>query len=133
MSAGEIGGAVSQEVGSAENTTVTAGPGEIFIVPQGLMHIVHNRACEPAMFWQTFDNSDAGRTDLLHSLTALYESGEAGAAMVQASGAVGIAASEGFIKLDPTCLHRCGFDADGPPGDGLDGLPHLFKVMAGLE
>lgn len=45
------------------------------MVPMGMMHIVHNRRCETSAFFQTFDNSDPGRTDIISSLAALLKAG----------------------------------------------------------
>lgn len=57
----------------------------------------------------------------------------AGAAAIEASGAVKILASpEGAFALDQECLKRCHFDEDGAPGDGLSDLPDEFRALFGL-
>jgi oxalate decarboxylase/phosphoglucose isomerase-like protein (cupin superfamily) len=65
--AGSITGLLAQELGSADNLTVTVGPGEVFIVPQGLLHFWGNLNCKPAVLFQSYDNADPGSVVRCHT------------------------------------------------------------------
>eukprot|EP00892_Ulva_mutabilis_P012139 jgi/Ulvmu1/9298/UM050_0047.1 len=124
---------ISQENGAAQDITFEVGPGEVFVVPQGLMHHNHNRQCFPNVFLQSFTSSDPGALNVIGALAALNEGSEAGAAAIKASGADSIMASpQGAFALDQACLKECGFPSTGAPGDGLKDLPKDFKALFGL-
>jgi hypothetical protein len=125
---------ISQENGAAQNITFEVAPGEVFVVPQGLLHHNHNRQCFPNVFLQTFTSSDPGALNVIGALASLNGAGDAGAAAIAASGASSIAASpQGAFALDQACLKKCGFPESGAPGDGLKDLPDDFKALFGLS
>jgi hypothetical protein len=124
---------ISQENGAAQNITFEVAPGEVFVVPQGLLHHNHNRQCFPNVFLQSFTSSDPGALNVIGALAALNAGGEAGAAAIAASNAAGVIASpQGVFALDQACLKECGFPESGAPGDGLQDLPDDFKALFGL-
>ena len=128
MSAG-----VAQENGNLQNITFDVNPGETFVVPQGLLHYNHNQECFPNVFFQSFDSADGGALNVIGALAAFNDAGGDGAAAILASNAAEIAGSEqGAFALDQACLARCGFDASGAPGTGLEGLSTpLLSLAAG--
>ena len=124
---------IAQENGAAQDITVEVGPGQVFIVPQGLLHYNHNSRCTPTLFTQTFSSADAGSINAVGAVAALRDSGPAGAAAIAASGAVNVSVSDmGGFGLDGACLARCGLPATGAPGDGLRRLPQSMRNMLGL-
>ena len=125
---------ISQENGAAQDITFEVGPGEVFVVPQGLMHHNHNRQCVPNVFLQSFTSSDPGALNVIGALAALGAGSDAGAAAIAASGAQYIEASpQGAFALDQACLKHCGFPETGAPGDGLKDLPKDFKALFGVK
>ena len=131
--AGIMDAGISQENGAAQDITFDVNPGEVFVVPQGLMHHNHNRQCFPNVFLQSFTSSDPGALNVIGALAALGEGSEAGAAAIAASGAESIMPSpQGAFALDQACLKHCGFPKTGAPGDGLRDLPKDFQVLFGL-
>ena len=125
---------ISQENGGAQDIVFDVNPGEVFTVPQGLMHFNHNQECFPNVFFQTFNNADPGALNVVGALAALKGNKPNGRAAIKASGAARIRASPfGAFGLDKKCLKRCGFPRSGAPGDGLTDLPQEFKNMFGLE
>lgn len=125
---------ISQENGSEQDITFEVAPGEVFVVPQGLLHYNHNRQCFPNVFFQTFTSSDPGAINMIAALAALGAGSDAGAAAILASGADSIQPSaEGSFALDQACLKRCGFEATGAPVDGLSDLPADFAALFGLN
>ena len=129
MSAG-----ISQENGFAQDITLEINPGEVFAVPQGLMHYNHNQECEPNVFFQSFDSADPGALNVIGALAAFNAAGGDGAAAMLASGADSIKASpQGAFALDQACLKRCGFSETGAPGDGLKDLPETLRPLFGLH
>ena len=125
---------ISQENGAAQDITFEVGPGEVFVVPQGLMHHNHNRQCVPNVFLQSFTSSDPGALNVIGALAALGAGSDAGAAAIAASGAQYIEASpQGAFALDQACLKHCGFPETGAPGDSLKDLPKDFKALFGLK
>ena len=124
---------ISQENGALQDITFDVNPGEVFVVPQGLMHHNHNRQCFPNVFLQSFTSSDPGALNVIGALAALGAGSEAGAAAIAASGAGSIMPSpQGAFALDQACLKECGFPETGAPGDGLHDLPKDFKALFGL-
>lgn len=124
---------ISQENGAAQDITFDVDPGEVFVVPQGLLHYNHNAQCYPNVWFQTFSSSDPGALSVTGALAALRDSGDAGAAAIAASDASRVEASpQGAFALDQACLKRCGFPETGAPGDGLKDLPDDFKLLFGL-
>lgn len=124
---------ISQENGAAQDITFDVGPGEVFVVPQGLLHHNHNAQCEPNVFLQSFTSSDPGALNVIGALAALGAGSDAGAAAIAASGADLVEASpQGAFALDQACLKRCGFPATGAPQDGLQDLPDAFRALFGL-
>lgn len=124
---------IAQENGAAQDITFDVNPGEVMVVPQGLLHYNHNAQCHPNVWFQTFTSSDPGALSVTGALAALADSGDAGAAAIVASNADGVMASpQGAFALDQVCLKRCGFPETGAPGDGLKDLPDEFKVLFGL-
>lgn len=124
---------IAQENGVAQNITFTVNPGEVFVVPQGLLHHNHNRQCVPNVFLQSFTSSDPGAINMIGALAAMGGGSDAGAAAILASGADGVAVPElGAFALDQACLEKCGYDATGAPGDGLTDLPEEFRALFGL-
>jgi hypothetical protein len=115
---------VGQENGAAQDITFKVNPGEVFVVPQGLLHHNHNAQYSPNVFLQSFTSSDPGALNVIGALAAMGAGSDAGAAAILASGAESIEASpEGAFALDQACLKKCGFPATGAPGDGLADLP----------
>ena len=124
---------ISQENGAAQNITFRTGPGEVFVVPQGLLHHNHNAQCTPNVFLQSFTSSDPGAINIIGALAAMHVAGGAGTAAIQASGAQLVEDSpQGAFALDQVCLKNCGFPDTGAPGDGLVDLPDDFAVLFGL-
>jgi hypothetical protein len=124
---------IAQENTFAQNITFDVHPGEVFVVPRGLVHHNHNPQCFPNAFIQTFSSSDPGAINIINALAALRVGSEAGAAAINASGAQSVLASPlAAFALDQDCLKKCGFPDTGAPGDGLDDLPDDFKVLFGL-
>ena len=70
MSAG-----IAQENGNLQNITFSVGPGETFVVPQGLLHYNHNQQCEPNIFFQSFDSADPGALNVIGALAAFNNAG----------------------------------------------------------
>jgi hypothetical protein len=129
MSAG-----VAQENGSLQNITLEINPGEVFVAPQGLLHYNHNQECEPLAFFQSFNGNDPSALNVIGALAAFGAAGADGAAAMAASTAALVKASpQGAFALDQACLKRCGFPATGAPGDGLDDLPDVLRVLYGLS
>ena len=109
------------------------GPGQVFVVPQGLLHHNHNAQCIPNVWLQSFTSSDPGALNVIGALAAMNAGSDAGAAAILASGAELVEASpEGAFALDQVCLKKCGFPATGAPGDGLTDLPKDIAVLFGL-
>ena len=128
MSAG-----IAQENGGAQNITFNVAPGEVFVVPQGLLHFNANRQCVPNVFLQTFNSADPGALNVINAMAALGAAGPDGAAAIQASGAAGIMTSPlGAAALDQACLASCHLPATGAPDNGLDALPQDFQLLFGL-
>lgn len=131
--AGTMDAGISQENGAAQDITFEVSPGEVFVVPQGLVHYNHNSRCEPNLFTQTFSSADGGAINLVGALGALRDGSAAGAAAIRASGAMDVEPSPlGSFALDAECLVRCGYPASGAPGDGLQDLPPSLRAMLGL-
>ena len=131
--AGTMDAGISQENGAAQNITFDVGPGEVFVVPQGLLHHNHNAQCTPNVFLQTFASSDPGAINMIGALAAMGLGSEAGAAAMLASGAELVEASpQGAFAVDQACLKKCGFPDTGAPGDGLQDLPADFASLFGL-
>ena len=61
---------ISQENGAAQDITFDVGPGEVFVVPQGLLHYNHNDQCFPNVFLQSFTSSDPGALNVIGALAA---------------------------------------------------------------
>lgn len=123
---------ISQENGAEQDITFEVNPGEVFVVPQGLLHHNLNQQCEPNVFLQSFTSSDPGALNVIGAIAAMSAGGEAGAAAILASGADSVKASEqGAFALDQACLKKCGFPETGAPGDGLD-MPEEFRALFGL-
>ena len=124
---------ISQENGAVQDITFDVNPGEVFVVPQGLLHHNHNAQCTPNVFLQSFTSSDPGALNVIGALAAMNAGSDAGAAAILASGAELVEASpEGAFALDQACLKKCGFPATGAPGDGLTDLPETFATLLGL-
>ena len=131
--AGQMDAGISQENGAAQNITLKIDPGEVFVVPQGLMHYNHNQQCVPNVFFQSFSDSDPGALNVIGALAAFNDGGRDGRLAMKASGARSIDASpQGAFALDQKCLRRCGFARSGAKGDGLEGLPKELKAIADL-
>lgn len=131
--AGTMDAGISQENGAAQDITFETGPGEVFLVPQGLMHYNLNSRCEPNFFTQTFTSSDPGAINVVGALAALRDGSTAGAEAIGASGADAVMTSpQGSFALSQECLKRCGLPATGAPGDGLGGLPDSMRAVLGL-
>ena len=123
---------VAQENGALQNITIKINPGEVFVVPQGLLHHNHNQQCEPNVFLQSFSNSDPGALNVIGALAAFNDVGGDGRLAMKASGAQSIRASpQGTFALDQKCLRRC-FGDKRRSADGLDGLPKELKALADL-
>jgi mannose-6-phosphate isomerase-like protein (cupin superfamily) len=121
---------IAQESGAAQDITFDVNPGEVFVVPQGLLHHNHNAQCTPNAFLQSFTSSDPGALNVIGALAAMGAGSDAGAAAIAASGADLVEASaESAFALDQACLKRCGFPATGAPGDGLADLPDDFRAL----
>ena len=130
---GNMDAGISQENGAIQDITFDVGPGEVFVVPQGLMHHNHNDQCIPNVFLQSFSSSDPGALNVINALAAMRDGSDAGYAAIQASGADLIEASPlGAFALDQQCLKRCGFPETGAPGDGLEDMPQEFRALFGL-
>ena len=124
---------ISQENGAAQDITFDVNPGEVFVVPQGLMHHNHNTQCFPNVFFQSFISSDPGAINVIGALAATNAGSDAGAVAILASGAQLVEASpQGAFALDQACLKRCGFPTTGAPGDGLTDLPADFAALFGM-
>ena len=114
MHAGTMAAGIAQENGAAQDITFDVGPGEVFVVPQGLMHYNHNDQCEPNAFFQTFTSADPGAINVVGALAALRDGSAAGAAAITASNAATVDVSpEGGFALDQACLKRCGLPETG--------------------
>ena len=125
---------ISQENGAAQDITFEVGPGQVFVVPQGLLHHNHNDQCFPNVFLQSFTSSDPGALNVIGALAAMRDGSDAGEAAIIASNAELIEASpQGAFALDRACLKRCGFPTTGAPGDGLSDFPGDFKALFGLD
>ena len=125
---------ISQENGAAQDITFEVNPGEVFVVPQGLLHHNHNNQCIPNVYLQSFTSSDPGALNVINALATMRDGSDAGFDAIKASGAVDIVGSDlAAFQLDQHCLKRCGFPETGAPGDGLDDLPDDFKVLFGLD
>ena len=122
---GTMDAAIAEENGSAQDISFEVNPGEVFVVPQGLVHHNHNAQCTPSVFLQTFTSADPGVISIINTLPELRDGSDAGAAGAFAQAA-------GAFALDHECLKRCGFPETGAPGDGLDELPEHFKELFGL-
>jgi oxalate decarboxylase/phosphoglucose isomerase-like protein (cupin superfamily) len=121
---------IAQESGAAQDITFDVNPGEVFVVPQGLLHHNHNAQCTPNAFLQSFTSSDPGALNVIGALAAMGAGSDAGAAAIAASGADLVEASaESAFALDQACLKRCGSPATGAPGDGLADLPDDFRAL----
>jgi Cupin len=124
---------ISQENNAAQDITLEINPGEVFVVPQGLLHYNHNRQCVPNVFFQSFTSSDPGALNVVGALAAFAGAGDAGSAAAKASTTDGIIPSpQGAFALDQQCLRECGFPQTGAPNGGLDGLPHEIKALFSL-
>ena len=132
MFAGIMDAGISQENGAAQDITIKINPGEVFVVPQGLLHYNHNAQCEPNVFFQSFSNSDPGALNVIGALAAFNDDGRDARAAMRASGAESIRpAAQGAFALDEKCLRRC-FKGKRAPGDGLEGLPKELKALADM-
>eukprot|EP00892_Ulva_mutabilis_P012392 jgi/Ulvmu1/9525/UM053_0013.1 len=130
---GVMDAGISQENGVAQDITFEVGPGEVFLVPQGLMHYNFNARCEPNFFTQTFTSSDGGAINVVGALAALRDGSASGAEAIAASGAGLVSSSpQGSFALSAECLKRCGLPPSGAPGDGLEGLPNSMRAVLGL-
>lgn len=124
---------IAQENGALQNITLTVGPGEVFVVPQGLLHYNHNNQCKANAFFQTFNSADPGALTVTNALAALGASGVAGRAAIAASSAQSVQLSPlGAFALDAACLRRCRLPPTGAPGDGLQTLPHSIRALFGM-
>ena len=124
---------ISQENGAAQDITFDVNHGEVFVVPQGLLHQNHNAQCFPNVFLQSFTSSDPGALNVIGALAAMNAGSDAGAAAILASGAQLVETSpQGAFALDQACLKRCGFPTTGAPGDGLTDLPADFAALFGM-
>ena len=124
---------ISQENGAAQDITLEINPGEVFVVPQGLMHYNHNAQCEPNVFFQSFSDSDPGALNVVGALAAFNAAGRDGAAAMKASGANRIIPSpQGAFAIDEKCMRRCAgvFRAKGRARTGLEDLPPSLKAIA---
>jgi hypothetical protein len=126
---------IAQENTFAQNITFDVNPGEVFVVPQGLLHHNHNQECTPNVFLQTFNNADPGAAlNVIGALAAFNAAGGDAAAAMIASGADSIIASkQAAFALDQACLKRCHFPKTGAPADGLKDLPDEFRRLFGLK
>jgi Cupin len=124
---------IAQENGALQNITLQINPGEVFVVPQGLLHYNHNRQCIPNAFFQTFNSADPGALTVTSALKALNDSGEAGAAAALASTTDQVMAgiANGAFALDQACLKECGFPEEGAE-DPFKDLPDDIKVLFGI-
>jgi Cupin len=133
VAAGTMDAGIAQENASRQNITFQVKPGQVFTVPQGLLHYNHNNQCIPNMYLQTFNNADPGALSVTNALAMLRDSGDAGAAAILASNAEFVEASMlAAFDLDQACLKKCGFPETGAPGDGLGDLPDNLRVLLGL-
>lgn len=133
VAAGVMDAGISQENGVAQDITFEVGPGEVFVVPQGLMHYNFNSRCEPNFFTQTFTSSDGGAINVVGALAALRDGSASGAEAIAASGADLVSTSpQGSFALSKECLKRCGLPPSGAPGDGLGDLPNSMRAVLGL-
>lgn len=125
---------IAQENGALQDITFEVAPGEVFVVPQGLLHHNHNAQCTPNVFLQSFSSSDPGALNVIGALSAMGAGSDAGAAAILASGADSVGIPElGAFALDQVCLKKCGFPESGAPGDGLSDLPADFAAIFGLK
>jgi hypothetical protein len=132
--AGTMDAGIAQENMARQDITFQVKPGQVFTVPQGLLHYNHNAQCRPLAYLQTFNSADPGALNVINALAALRDGSAAGEAAIIASGADLIMPSnEAAFALDQACLKRCGLPATGAPGDGLEDLPDDFRVLFGLE
>lgn len=129
---GTMNAGIAQENGGLQNITFTAKAGEVFIVPQGLLHYNHNDQCKVNAFFQSFNSADPGALTVGNAFNAFRESGPEGRAAIIASSAVGVERSAfGAFGLDQACLARCGFPATGAPQPYAQ-VPAWLKVMFGI-
>ncbi|KAK9809253.1 hypothetical protein WJX72_012205 [[Myrmecia] bisecta] len=68
---GTMDAGIAQENGGLQNITLTVLPGEVLVVPQGLLHFNHNNKCAALVFLQTFNNGDPGAVNVINALAAL--------------------------------------------------------------
>lgn len=130
---GTMDGGISQENGAAQDITFQVEPGEVMVVPQGLLHHNHNAQCTPNVFLQTFSSSDPGAINVVGALAAMGDGSDAGLEAMKASGTDRVDASpQGAFALDQKCLKECHFPDTGAPNDGLDDLPEDFRALYGL-
>jgi hypothetical protein len=130
-----MSGGIAQENMALQNITIKINPGEVFMVPQGLLHYNHNRECHPNAFFQSFDGSDPGALNVIGALAAFNAAGDDSATAMLASNAAEVTASlQMAFALDPACIKHCGFDPmAGAPGDGLEDLPDVLRILFGLD
>ena len=126
MSAG-----ISQENGQAQDITFEVNPGEIFLVPQGLLHYNHNQECIPNVFFQSFDSADGGAINIAGALTSLLSTEDGMAALIASGLSDTTPSPQGSFALDQACLARCGFPETGAPGTGFEDLPEAIAAIAG--
>lgn len=123
---------IAQENGALQNITFQVKPGEVFVVPQGLLHYNHNNQCIANVFFQTFNSADPGALTVTNAIASLGASGADGLAAVIASTAQNVKLSQlGAFALDRACLRRCGFGRRGAPGNGLQSLPDAISALLG--
>jgi hypothetical protein len=134
MAAGTMDAGIAQENGNRQDITFQVKPGQVFTVPQGLLHYNHNNQCIPNVYFQTFNSADPGALNVLGAIAALRDGSDAGEAAIIASAAEFVEPSPQMaFALDKACLKHCGFPETGAPGDGLKDLPHDFRVLFGLD
>jgi mannose-6-phosphate isomerase-like protein (cupin superfamily) len=125
---GTMGAGIAQENGAAQNIVFDVLPGEVFVVPQGLVHFNANNQCSPLVFLQSFNNADPGAISLGNALAALGNSTN-GASAIAASNIQATPTGLAAFGLDASCLQRCGLPATG---GALDDLPAEFQALFGL-
>lgn len=127
MISGTMNAGISEENGGRQNVTFTVGPGQSFLVPQGLLHFNANKGCTPIVFIQMFNNADAGTISVVGALAALKEVDYSTIAASNASSAT--PSPLGAFALDPTCLSSCGLTS---AGGGFSKLSGEMQAFVGL-
>jgi len=129
MITGTMTAGIAEENGGRQNVTFTVGPGQSFLVPQGLLHYNTNKGCTPIVFVQMFNSADGGTINVINSLAALRGVDNA---TISSSGAGGVTASpQGAFGLDQACLASCGLSSSGGDFSRLSGEMSAFLGLAG--